>query len=73
LGDRRRQCVPYRRAQFGIGFVPRKGEIFPSLTVEENVLVAEQPGQWSLAPVYDFFPSLGQRRGNRGNKLSTAH
>ncbi len=61
---------PYRRARLGIGFVPQEREIFPSLTVEENLLVAERPGQWSLARVYDFFPSLAERRRNHGDQLS---
>ena len=65
---------PYRRARLGIGFVPQEREIFPSLTVEENLLVAERRGQlagrWTLAGVYDFFPSLAERRRNRGNQLS---
>jgi len=60
----------YRRARLGIGFVPQEREIFPSLTVEENLTVAERPGQWSLARVYDFFPSLTERRRNYGNQLS---
>jgi branched-chain amino acid transport system ATP-binding protein len=61
---------PYRRARLGIGFVPQEREIFPSLTVEENLAVAARPGQWSLARVYDFFPSLAERRRNYGNQLS---
>jgi branched-chain amino acid transport system ATP-binding protein len=61
---------PYRRARLGIGFVPQEREIFPSLTVEENLAVAARPGQWSLARVYDFFPSLAERRRNHGNQLS---
>jgi branched-chain amino acid transport system ATP-binding protein len=61
---------PYRRARLGIGFVPQEREIFPSLTVEENLTVAERPGQWTLARVYDFFPSLAERRRNHGNQLS---
>jgi branched-chain amino acid transport system ATP-binding protein len=65
---------PYRRARLGIGFVPQEREIFPSLTVEENLTVAERPGrspgQWSLGKVYDFFPSLAERRRNHGNQLS---
>jgi branched-chain amino acid transport system ATP-binding protein len=60
----------YRRARLGIGFVPQEREIFPSLTVEENLTVAERVGQWSLAKVYDFFPSLTERRRNYGNQLS---
>src|SRR5690349_8800551 len=62
--------APYRRARLGIGFVPQEREIFPSLTVEENLTVAERPGQWCLDKVYDFFPSLAERRRNHGNQLS---
>ena len=62
--------APYRRARLGIGFVPQEREIFPSLTVEENLTVAEQQGQWSLGKVYDLFPSLAERRRNHGNQLS---
>jgi branched-chain amino acid transport system ATP-binding protein len=61
---------PYRRARLGIGFVPQEREIFPSLTVAENLTVAERPGQWTLARVYEFFPSLAERRRNHGNQLS---
>jgi len=61
---------PYRRARLGIGLVPQEREIFPSLTVEENLLVAEQPGPWSIARIYDLFPPLASRRKNRGNHLS---
>ena len=66
---------PYRRARLGIGFVPQEREIFRSLSVEENLLVAARPGadgrgRWTLERVYDFFPSLAERRRNRGNALS---
>ena len=60
----------YRRARLGIGFVPQEREIFPSLTVEENLIVAARSGKWTLARVYDFFPSLAERRRNHGNQLS---
>ena len=63
----------YRRARLGIGFVPQEREIFPSLTVEQNLTVAErrpQRGLWTLARVYDFFPALAERRRNQGNQLS---
>jgi branched-chain amino acid transport system ATP-binding protein len=61
---------PYRRARMGIGFVPQEREIFRSLTVEENLLVAARPGRWTAERVYEFFPSLAARRRNRGNALS---
>jgi branched-chain amino acid transport system ATP-binding protein len=61
---------PHRRMNLGIGLVPQEREIFPSLTVEENLLVAARPGEWSAARVYDLFPSLAARRKNRGNHLS---
>jgi branched-chain amino acid transport system ATP-binding protein len=41
-----------------------------SLTVDENLAVAARPGAWSAARVYDLFPSLAERRRNRGNHLS---
>ena len=71
FADRELSRLPsYRRARLGIGFVPQEREIFPSLTVEENLAVAARPGQWSLARVYNFFPSLAERRRNHGNQLS---
>jgi branched-chain amino acid transport system ATP-binding protein len=60
----------YRRARLGVGFVPQEREIFRSLSVEENLLVAARPGRWTIGRVYDFFPSLAERRRNRGNALS---
>jgi branched-chain amino acid transport system ATP-binding protein len=61
---------PYRRARLGIGWVPQEREIFRSLTVDENLLVAERPGRWTVERVYDLFPSLAARRRNYGNELS---
>jgi branched-chain amino acid transport system ATP-binding protein len=64
----------YRRARLGIGFVPQEREVFPSLTVEENLRVAERHSdaraQWSVDRIYAFFPPLAERRSNRGNQLS---
>jgi branched-chain amino acid transport system ATP-binding protein len=60
----------YARCRNGIGFVPQEREIFPSLTLEENLTVAARRGRWTLERVYDFFPRLAERRRNRGNQLS---
>jgi len=61
---------PHRRAQLGIGWVAQEREIFPSLSVEENLTVAARPGPWALASVYGLFPRLKERKGNMGNQLS---
>ena len=60
----------HRRAQLGIGWVAQEREIFPSLTLEENLTVAARPGRWDLAAVYRLFPRLKERRANMGNQLS---
>jgi branched-chain amino acid transport system ATP-binding protein len=71
LGDAAIQALPpYRRARLGIGYVPQEREIFRSLSVAENLHVAEQPGPWTAERVYDFFPSLAERRHHWGNQLS---
>jgi branched-chain amino acid transport system ATP-binding protein len=61
---------PHRRAQLGIAWVAQEREIFPSLTLEENLTVAARPGRWDLAAVYELFPRLRERRSNMGNQLS---
>jgi branched-chain amino acid transport system ATP-binding protein len=61
---------PHRRARRGIGWVAQEREIFPSLTVEENLMVASRPGRWDLPAVYSLFPRLSERRRNMGNQLS---
>jgi len=61
---------PHRRAANGIGWVAQEREIFPSLTVEENLTVAARPGAWTLAAICKLFPRLYDRRGNMGNQLS---
>jgi branched-chain amino acid transport system ATP-binding protein len=58
------------RSRAGIGYVPQAREIFPSLTVAENLLVAARPGRWTLDRVFDLFPRLAARRGHMGNQLS---
>ena len=60
----------YERVRRGIGYVPQGRDIFPSLTVEENLTVAARPGRWTLARVYDLFPRLAERTHHRGNQIS---
>jgi branched-chain amino acid transport system ATP-binding protein len=60
----------YRRAAAGIGFVPQEREIFPSLTVRENLDVGARAGAWTDERVFELFPNLKERLGNRGNQLS---
>jgi len=63
--------VSHRRNRLGLGYVPQEREIFPSLTVEENLSVAHRAtGGWSLAQVFDLFPPLKERRRNAGDRLS---
>ena len=61
---------PHRRAQLGIGWVAQEREVFPSLSVEENLSVAARPGRWQLDTVYELFPRLKERKANMGNQLS---
>jgi branched-chain amino acid transport system ATP-binding protein len=62
--------APHRRSRLGLGWVPQEREVFRSLTVEENLAVAERAGRWTMARVYDLFPSLAARRRHYGNELS---
>ncbi len=61
---------PHRRARRGIGWIAQEREIFPSLSLEENLTVAARPGRWDLRAVYGLFPRLAERRRNMGNQLS---
>jgi branched-chain amino acid transport system ATP-binding protein len=61
---------PHRRARAGLGWVAQEREVFPSLSVEENLTVASRTGRWDLDAVYDLFPRLKERRANMGNQLS---
>jgi branched-chain amino acid transport system ATP-binding protein len=65
----------YRIAQAGIGLVPEGRQVFPNLTVQENLVAtaANRAGNaepWTLSRIYGLFPNLEKRRGNLGNQLS---
>jgi branched-chain amino acid transport system ATP-binding protein len=63
----------YRRVALGISLVPEGRRIFPSLSVEENLLVGAQagrPGLWNVARVLELFPLLGDKRRRGGSQLS---
>ncbi len=65
----------YRIAQAGIGLVPEGRQVFPNLTVRENLVAtaANRKGsadRWNLEKVFDLFPGLKSRTGHYGNQLS---
>ena len=64
----------HRIARMGMGLVPQGRRIFSSLSVKENLTIAERLGKresnWTLEAVYSLFPVLEERADNRGNMLS---
>lgn len=67
---------PFDVARDGIAYVPETRDIFPSLTVRENLDLAARrfagagEGRWTLERVLDLFPRLGERMENGGTQLS---
>ena len=64
------QQPSYRIAQAGIGLVPEGRQVFPNLTVRENLLATHRGREWTLDRVLALFPQLKERLGNYGNQLS---
>jgi branched-chain amino acid transport system ATP-binding protein len=60
----------YARALAGLGYVPQEREIFPSLSVRENLAIGARPGHWTNTRVFELFPRLKERLTNMGNQLS---
>jgi branched-chain amino acid transport system ATP-binding protein len=73
LGGEIRGLPSYKIAQLGIGLVPEGRQIFPNLSVRENLVataVARDGGGWTLDRVHELFPRLAERAGSMGNQLS---
>ena len=73
MGEPIRGFPSYQVAQRGIGLVPEGRQIFPNLSVRENLLataVSRNGKDWTLARVYGLFPRLAEREGSMGNQLS---
>jgi branched-chain amino acid transport system ATP-binding protein len=73
-GEQLTALPPYRIAQRGLGLVPEGRQIFPTLSVEENLVATAAArfgdARWTLPRVYAFFPRLAERRTNMGDQLS---
>jgi branched-chain amino acid transport system ATP-binding protein len=74
-GDPISRLPAFRIAQAGLGLVPEGRHVFPTLTVEENLIATSarrtpQGSPWTLERVYGFFPRLAERRRHYGNQLS---
>lgn len=70
------RLASHQIARLGLGLVPEGRQVFPNLTVEENLVATARPASahglkpWTLERVYGFFPRLRERRGNLGSQLS---
>jgi len=63
--------TPFRIAASGVGYVPEGRRVFANLTVDENLKVPiERKGPWTPKKVYELFPRLAERKGNKGRQLS---
>jgi len=74
-GQRVDHLPSFRIARLGLGLVPEGRQIFPNLSVRENLVAASanrtgRANPWTLERVFEFFPRLAERQGNRGNQLS---
>ncbi|MEM6946060.1 MAG: ABC transporter ATP-binding protein, partial [Pseudomonadota bacterium] len=64
---------PHRIGRAGLGLVPEGRQVFPTLTVEENLSATargNRAGRWDLSSVFGFFPRLAERRRHAGAQLS---
>jgi len=71
FGQETTRWPTFRIAASGVGYVPEGRRIFANLSVEENLKVpATRSGAWTIPRIYELFPSLAERRLNRGRQLS---
>jgi branched-chain amino acid transport system ATP-binding protein len=75
LGKEIQGLPSYRIAQAGLGLVPEGRQVFPNLTVRENLVATaanrrSNPSPWTLERIFALFPQLQERQGNFGNQLS---
>jgi len=61
---------PHRRAHAGLAWVPQEREVFPSLSVTENLTVIARPGRWTVTRIHELFPRLAERGDNLAHQLS---
>jgi branched-chain amino acid transport system ATP-binding protein len=65
------KLMPHERASLGLGYVPQTRDIFPSLTVEENLIAGlKSRSREALSEAYELFPRLAERKNNGGKDLS---
>jgi len=74
-GNRVDHLPSFRIARLGLGLVPEGRQIFPNLSVRENLLASaanrtSRGNPWTLTRAFEFFPRLGERQRNMGNQLS---
>ena len=70
FGEPIERLSPEAISRKGIGLVPQGRRVFPTLTVQENLLVAKRGSGWTLARVFDLFPRLQERAGQHAGSLS---
>ncbi len=70
MGKPIQRLASYRVAQAGLGLVPEGRQVFPNLTVHENLVATARKGSWTLERILKLFPHLEARKGNYGNQLS---
>jgi branched-chain amino acid transport system ATP-binding protein len=74
-GQRVDQMASFRIARLGLGLVPEGRQIFPNLSVRENLVAAaanrgNRANPWTIERAFEFFPRLAERQRNMGNQLS---